>query len=85
MRDKNSKCDEKGSCPMTYVQFKTQIRNQLTAHRQGMTWRELQTSLRLPYERPCPTWIKQLEAEIGLQRRKTTSRALVWSLQGVSG
>jgi hypothetical protein len=66
---------------MTYVAYRDSIRKELQRHAAGLTWNELQTRLRLPYDRPCPSWTKQLEADIGLARIKGPGRALVWKVK----
>jgi hypothetical protein len=65
---------------MRYVEYRDSIRNELRRNGAGLTWAELQGRLGLPYDRPCPTWTKQLEADIGLVRAKGSGRALVWKL-----
>ena len=65
---------------MTYAEFKHSIGSKLRKSSAGMTWSELKKVLDLPYERPCPEWVKQLEKEIGLIRRKSAGRALVWQV-----
>lgn len=65
---------------MRYTDFRDSIREELACHDGGLTWVELKTRLRLPYERPCPTWVKELEREIGLSRVKGSGRAQVWRL-----
>jgi len=65
---------------MTYMEFKEAIRARLLAAPAGMTWKQLKSELRLPYDRPCPEWTRRLELEIHLARRKQTGNALVWSL-----
>lgn len=66
---------------MRYTEFRDSVR---AALRDGgsQTYRELQARADLPYERPCPAWVAQLEQEIGLQRTTCSSsgRAQVWSL-----
>jgi len=49
---------------MTYNEFRDRIQRQLARHPDGLTWRELQTQLRLPYDRPCPTWVNELERKL---------------------
>ena len=66
---------------MTYVEFKQSIGSKLRKNSPGMTWNELKTALDLPYERPCPEWVRRLEKEIGLVRRKGAGRALVWQVK----
>jgi hypothetical protein len=66
---------------MTYVEFRERIRSALHRRPAGYTWAELRDRLDLPYDRPCPTWTKQLEQDIGLTRGKPVSgRAHVWTL-----
>lgn len=68
---------------MTYLEFKTRIERRLVQKPAGLTWQELKAQLRLPYERPCPTWVKQLEGEIGLLRMRQSGPAKVWKLKNV--
>ena len=65
---------------MRYADYRDAIREELHRNAAGLTWSQLQGRLRLPYDRPCPAWTRQLEADIGLVRAKGTSRALVWRL-----
>ena len=65
---------------MRYTEFRDSIRDELACHDDGLTWVELKKRLCLPYERPCPTWVKELEREIGLSRVKGSGRAQVWRL-----
>lgn len=63
---------------MTYVDFRDSIRKELLRHASGLTWNQLRERLGLPYSRPCPTWTRQLEGDIGLVRSKGAGHALVW-------
>lgn len=65
---------------MHYTEFKAAIQQHLKRKREGATWVELQEALALPYERACPEWMRRLEEEIGLVRRKGAGRALVWEV-----
>jgi hypothetical protein len=65
---------------MRYVDFRDVIRDELRMNPNGLTWKELKNRLDLPYESPCPTWVKQLEEEIGLSRKKGEGRALIWKV-----
>jgi hypothetical protein len=69
---------------MGYVEYRDAIQGKLNRHPTGLTWRELQTRLRLPYARPCPTWTKALERDIGLRRVSGSTRAQVWTLRANS-
>ena len=63
---------------MRYVEFRDQIDSELRRNPAGLTWVELKRRLNLPYSRPCPTWVSQLEAEIGLTRSKGAGAAYIW-------
>ena len=65
---------------MRYTEYRDSIAAALRKSRTGLTWTQLQSQLKLPYNRPCPAWTSQLEKEIGLSRVKATGRALVWKL-----
>ncbi|MDH3890492.1 MAG: hypothetical protein OEV49_05360 [candidate division Zixibacteria bacterium] len=65
---------------MTYVQFKDRIANELRKNPAGFTWNELKVRLKLPYDRPCPTWVNRMETDIGLSREKGPGRAYIWTL-----
>lgn len=65
---------------MKYVEFKTQIQQALLEHPDGFTWKELKAHLDLPYQTPCPEWVKHLEDEIGLVRRREDQRAYTWRI-----
>jgi len=65
---------------MTYAAFRDTIANQLRRTPAGLTWTQLRQRLALPYDRPCPTWTKQLEHDIASTRVKGQGRALVWKV-----
>ena len=65
---------------MKYVEFRDAIGRELRQRPEGLTWMELRERLALPYDRPCPTWVAQLERELGLVRVKGRTRSLVWKL-----
>ena len=65
---------------MLYDDFRDSIRAELRRCPTGLTWSELRRRLDLPYERPCPTWVKKLEKEIGLRRSRGSTPAFVWKL-----
>ena len=66
---------------MRYVEFRDRIVEELRRTPAGRTWAELRDGLRLPYDRPCPTWVRRLETEEGVVRAKGTGRALVWTVR----
>jgi hypothetical protein len=63
---------------MRYLEFKEAINRELRGQPKGLTWDQLQQRLELPYDRPCQTWTRRLEEEIGLSRMKGSGRALLW-------
>jgi len=65
---------------MRYTDFRDSIATALRKSPTGLTWTQLQSKLKLPYDRPCPAWTTQLEKEIGLSRVKRDGRALVWMI-----
>lgn len=65
---------------MRYLEFKNAIHRELRRSPEGLTWVQLQQRLKLPYDRPCPTWTHMLEEEIGLSRKKVQGRAFLWRL-----
>ncbi len=66
---------------MRYTDFRDAIRDELKQSREGLTWGELKERLDLPYDRPCPAWVKQMEKEIGLSRARGSGRAYVWKIR----
>ena len=60
--------------------YRDSIEAELRRNPRGLTWKELQDSLGLPYTRPCPTWVARLEKEISLSREGKKGRALLWKL-----
>ena len=65
---------------MTYASFRDLIRAELKVNREGLTWQKLRSKLKLPYDQPCPEWMRRMEREIALVREKGEGRALVWRL-----
>jgi hypothetical protein len=65
---------------MRYVEFREAIQKELIENPEGFTWAELKERLRLPYEEPCPTWVKRMEQEIGLVRARGAKRAYLWKI-----
>lgn len=66
---------------MRYVDFRDMIREELHQNSAGLTWAELKERLDLPYDRPCPTWVKRMEQEVGLSKAKGPGRAYVWKVR----
>jgi hypothetical protein len=66
---------------MRYVDFRNVIQEELGQNPAGFTWVELKERLDLPYDRPCPTWIKRMEQEAGLSRVRGSGRAYIWVIR----
>ncbi|HEY1084700.1 MAG TPA: hypothetical protein VGE29_20710 [Prosthecobacter sp.] len=69
---------------MRYTDFKESIQKELRLHPSGLTWVQLRDRLALPYDRPCPEWVKHLEQEIGLVRVRREGRSQHWKLTASS-
>ena len=63
---------------MRYVEFRDTIEQALRDHPDGLTWKDLRDRYDLPYDRPCPTWVRKLEGEIALRRERGHGRAFLW-------
>jgi hypothetical protein len=70
---------------MRYVEFESVIWEELVQHPEGLTWAELRERLDLPYDRPCPTWVRRMEQEVGLSRARGSGRAYVWKIRTEGG
>lgn len=68
---------------MTYETFREKVRRTLKRNPSGLTWVELRGTAKLPYQRPCPEWTKQLENDIGLIRADKRGNALIWKIEHV--
>jgi len=68
---------------MRYNSFRDSIKNKLEKHPEGLTWKELKRSLSLPYKQPCQEWVKNLEAEIELERKEKKRNSLVWKIRKI--
>jgi hypothetical protein len=68
---------------MKYIEFRDAIHLELIDNPAGLTWIQLRERLSLPYQRPCQTWIAQLEKEIGLNRDSRVHGALIWRVKNI--
>lgn len=66
---------------MKYTEFRDAIQQELINNPAGLTWTQLRDRLSLPYERPCQTWISQLEKKIGLKRESRLHGELIWQVK----
>ena len=65
-----------------YAEFCDAIEVELRRNPTGLTWAELKQRLNLPYDRPCPTRVRQMGRDVGLSRAKGTGRGYLWKVRG---
>ena len=65
---------------MRYVDFRDQIRQELQKNPEGLTYAELKERLNLPYDRPCQSWVRRMEQEVGVSRARGAGPAYVWKI-----
>jgi hypothetical protein len=63
---------------MRYAEFRDKICEELRRVPAGLTWLDVKAQLSLPYNIPCPEWVRQMEREVGLSRERGSGRALIW-------
>ena len=64
---------------LTYEDFKNKVLDLLTRKRKGLTWQEIKNALNLSQTVPNNKWVRRLEKEISLKRRKEGT-ATYWYL-----
>jgi len=62
---------------MTYEAFKEKVKNLLITNPRGLTWSEIKTKANFPQKVPNNTWVKWMERDIGLIRKKE-SGIITW-------
>lgn len=67
---------------MTYKEFKQTIKGELEKSPKGLTWTELKTR-RSEFHQKVPNnlWVRMLESDIGLIRKKRLDGKTVWRLE----
>src|SRR5262245_51852855 len=61
-------------------EFKAAIEGTLRQAAKPLTWTEIRTKAQLPQKFPNNQWVRQLEGDMGLQRRKDEHGIIKWSL-----
>ncbi|MHA2243766.1 MAG: hypothetical protein ACXADY_02235 [Candidatus Hodarchaeales archaeon] len=64
---------------LSYEEFKSKIANQLKEHPEGLTWSEIKENESLPQKYPNNKWVRQLEQDINLERKKIKGK-MIWKL-----
>jgi hypothetical protein len=65
----------------TYEDFRDLVRQALLNDRQ-LTWTEIRTEAKLPQLFPNNQWVRRLEQDIGLERRRDAHGIIHWGLTG---
>ena len=63
-----------------YNEFRKKVKKVLQGEKTGLTWNQLREKGDIKYSRPCYTWIRELEDEIGLVRLRK-GRYVYWRLK----
>ena len=64
----------------TYAEFREKVRKALEGEKDGLAWNQLRKKGGIEYTRPCYTWARQLEDDIGLIRERRR-RTICWKLK----
>jgi hypothetical protein len=64
---------------MTYEDFRAKVEAALRASG-PTTWTELRTAAKLPQAFPNNQWVRRLEKDIGLTRKRDNHGIITWSL-----
>lgn len=62
-----------------YKIFRNKVKDALQREKYGLTWNQIREKGQIEYTRPCYTWIKELEEEIGLIRERK-GKYVYWKL-----
>lgn len=63
-----------------YNEFRDKVKRVLKGEKHGLTWNQLRKKSNIQYPRPCYSWIRELEDEIGLIRTRS-GRYVYWKLK----
>jgi len=66
---------------MCFDDFKTIIDRTLREAGRSLTWTELRTIAKLPQAFPNNKWVRQLEREIGLERKRDKAGIIRWQVR----
>lgn len=66
---------------MSYEEFRDKIKGLLETEPDGLTWTVIRDTLDLPQKVPNNLWVRMIEEDIGLTRRRNNTVAkVVWKL-----
>lgn len=66
---------------MSYDEFKAKIVAVLKEAKGPLTWTEIRTTAALPQAFPNNQWVRRMEDDIGLVRRRESDGTIHWSLK----
>ena len=66
--------------PMTYDEFRDQIKKVLLSHNKPMTWTEIRTEAKLPQRFPNNQWVHRMEKDMGLFRERDDHGIIQWQI-----
>ena len=65
---------------MTYEVFRDVVAGELSKDPKPLTWTEIRTRATLPQAFPNNQWVRRMEADVGLQRRREKDGTILWQL-----
>jgi hypothetical protein len=65
---------------MSYDDFKSKIATVLKNASKPLTWTEIRTTAGLPQTFPNNQWVRRMESDIGLARRRESNGIIHWTL-----
>ena len=66
--------------PLAYEDFRDSIQEVIKAHSGEITWTEIRTLAKLPQKFPNNQWVRQMEKDIGLTRKRDSNGIIHWGL-----
>ena len=64
----------------TYNEFMRKVETVLKANPNGLTWTEIKKELNLPQRVPNNKWVRQMETDISLTRKREKN-GIVWRIK----
>jgi predicted Zn-ribbon and HTH transcriptional regulator len=65
----------------TYEDFRDKVQETLKGSPGPLTWTEIRTLAGLPQKFPNNQWVRQMESEIGLERKRDAHGIIHWELR----
>lgn len=70
----------KATSMMSYEDFRDRIKQTLKEAGTALTWTEVRTTAQLPQAFPNNQWVRRMEKDIGLERKKDKHGVIHWQL-----